>query len=113
MRSAAGERETGLVVGGIGIVSALCAIGSVAPERPERPRRPGSLNYRRAYPAKGRAVAPQPSGPDLAAGCSHPGALVGAGTPTLRGRTTNEAIAMPSAPSLERDSASWRRTSEN
>jgi hypothetical protein len=35
------------------------------------------------------------------------------GTPKLRGRTGNEAIVMPTAPSLERDSAAGRRTPGN
>jgi hypothetical protein len=43
----------------------------------------------------------------------HPAAMVGTGTPKLRGRTSNEAIVMPTAPSLERDSAAGRRTPGN
>ena len=41
----------------------------------------------------------------LAAISAHPAAMVGTGMPKLRGRTGNEAIVMPTAPSLERDSA--------
>src|SRR6266540_3067335 len=49
----------------------------------------------------------------LAAISAHPAAMVGTGMPKLRGRTGNEAIAMPTAPSLERDSAPGRRTPGN
>src|SRR2546430_2071030 len=49
----------------------------------------------------------------LAAISAHPAAMVGTGMPKLRGRTGNEAIAMPTAPSLERDSAAGRRTPGN
>jgi hypothetical protein len=49
----------------------------------------------------------------LAAISAHPAAMVGTGMPKLRGRTGNEAIVMPTAPSLERDSAPGRRTPGN
>ena len=52
------------------------------------------------------------SGPSAAIS-AHPAAMVGTGMPKLRDRTGNEAIAMPTAPSLERDSAAGRRTPGN
>src|SRR5262245_25233222 len=51
---------------------------------------------------KGRAIAAQTECLHLAAISAHPTAVVGTGMPTLRGGTDNEAIAMPTAPSLER-----------
>jgi hypothetical protein len=63
---------------------------------------------------KGRAIAPQTECLKLAAiSAAHPAAVVGTGIPTLRGWTDNEAIVMPTAPSLERDSAAGWRTSGN
>src|SRR5437773_12269420 len=45
----------------------------------------------------------------LAAISAHPAAMVGTGMPKLRARTGNEAIAMPTAPSLERGAADpWK-----
>jgi len=62
---------------------------------------------------KGRAIAPQTERLKLPVISAHPAAVVGTGMPTFRGWTDNEAIAMLTAPSLERDSAAGRRTSGN
>jgi hypothetical protein len=61
---------------------------------------------------KGRAIAPQTECLQLAAISAHPAAVVGTVMP-LRGWTENEAIAMPTLPSLEGDSPAGRWTSRN
>jgi hypothetical protein len=69
--------------------------------------------YRPLLSGQRHPIAVQAERVQLAAINAHPAAMIGTGTPTLRGRTCNEAIVMPTAPSLERDSATGRRTSGN
>jgi hypothetical protein len=61
--------------------------------------------YRPLLSGQRHAIALQAERAQLAAISAHPAAMVGTGMPKLRGRTGNEAIVMPTAPSLERDSA--------
>ena len=69
--------------------------------------------YRPLLSGQRHAIAFQAERAQLAAISAHPAAMVGTGTSKLRGRTGNEAIVMPTAPSLERDSAPGRRTPGN
>jgi hypothetical protein len=69
--------------------------------------------YRPLLSGQRHAIALQAERAQLAAISAHPAAMVGTGMPKLRGRTGNEAIVMPTAPSLERDSAPGRRTPGN
>jgi hypothetical protein len=60
-----------------------------------------------------RVIALQAKCAQLGAISAHPAAIIGTSMPKLRGRTGNEAMAMPTAPSLRWDSAAGRRTSGN